>query len=190
MNVADLHALLVAAKHFADAAGNSQASKTKLTEVCEALEPFRSLDISAFVSFLRQAEEYQRTGVLPVASKAKGRSPAKAKPSMSTEEKAQQVENLVKQLQDLYGVVHEETVGYGAIDDICEAVDRLNVPEVKKVAQGFGIKLASKATKKDGVEQIRRKLTEQKGSAQRIQPISEKTPTATAESDARETVSS
>jgi hypothetical protein len=41
----------------------------------------------------------------------------------------------------------------------------------KAVAVGFKITLPSKATKPKAVSEIKRKLTEQKGSAQRIAPI-------------------
>ncbi len=48
---------------------------------------------------------------------------------------------------------------------------KLTAPQVKQVAAGFGIKMPSKTTKPKALEQIKRKLMEQKGSAQRIQPI-------------------
>ncbi len=169
MIVADMQALLIAAKQFAESAAVSAAAKNKLDAVCQSLEPFRSMDVSEFGELVRQAEEYRRTGILPVAAKPKKKTTRK--PALSAEEKSRRIDQLIRQLQDLYAVVHEETVGFGAIDELCESVGKLSAPEVKKVATGFGIKLASKASKPAALDEIKRKLTEQKGSAQRIQPI-------------------
>jgi hypothetical protein len=169
MTVADLEALLTAAGRFAEAAGISAPAKTKLSAACAALAPFRALDVLAFAELLRQADDYQRTGILPPPTKSTKRAPKK--PAPNAEDKAKQVEQIVQQLHDLYAVVHEETVGFGAIDEICEMVGKLGAPEVKQVASRFGIKVRSKTTRPEAVEEIKRKLTEQKGSAQRIQPI-------------------
>ncbi len=169
MIVADMQNLLRAAKQFAEAAEISATARNKLDSVCEALEPFRSMEISAFALLVGQAEEYRRTGVLPVSAKSSKTSAKKAKPT--AEESAQQIEQLVKQLHDLYAIVHEETVGFGAIDEICEVVGKRSATEVKQVAGKFGIKVSSRTTKPQALEEIKRKLTEQKGSAQRIHPI-------------------
>src|SRR5947209_4831665 len=120
MIVGDLQTLLKAATHFAEAAEISSTARTKLAGVCDALASFQSMEISAFATLLRQAEDYYRTGVLPVATNAAKRSPRKPPPT--AEESAQQVEHLAKQLHDLHAVVHEETVGFGAIDEICDVV--------------------------------------------------------------------
>jgi len=169
MNVADMQALLKAAKHFADAAQISQTASDKLSAVCDALTPFQSMEISAFASLLHQAEEYRRTGVLPVV--ATSSRVATKRSRSSSVESAKQIEPLVRQLQDLYSVVHEETVGFGAIDEICEAIGKLPVADVRAVAGAFDIKVTARTTKKQALEEIKRKLTEQKGSAQRILPI-------------------
>lgn len=169
MNVADMQALLTAAKQFAEAANISSTAQKNLDAVCRSLEPFRAMQVADFAELLRQSEEYRRTGILPVAAKSAAK--RSRKPTMSAEEKRRLVDQHVRQLQDLYAVIHEETVGYGAIDELCESVGKLNVPEVRKVAAEFGIQLAGKASKKTALDEIKRKLTEQKGSAQRVQPI-------------------
>jgi hypothetical protein len=169
MIVADMQNLLKAAKQFAEAAEISSTARSKLHSVCEALEPFGTMEISAFAVLIGQAEEYRKTGVLPVRTKSPKASAKKAKPT--AEESAKVVEQLVKQLQDLYAIVHEETVGFGAIDEITEVVGKLSAPDVKQVAAKFGIKVSSRTTRPQALEEIKRKLTEQKGSAQRIQPI-------------------
>lgn len=169
MIVADVQALLLAAKNFAEAAEISAAAKTKLATICEALEPFRSMDVSAYTALVRQAEEYRTTGVLPVPAKTTSRS--SRKPKLTAEDSARHVEQLVKQLRELYAVVHEETVGFGAIDELCDVIGKLSKPQILQVATGFGIKVLSKTTKPQALQEIKRKLTEQKGSAQRIQPI-------------------
>lgn len=169
MIVQDILNLLESARHFAVAADISAAAKGKLDATCGALEPFRSMDLSNFTALLQQAEEYKRTGVLPVS--AKSRKPATRKPPATAEDVAQRVEHLASQLRELHAIVHDETVGFGAIDEIVEVVGKLNAAEVKQVAAKFEIRLGSKATKPQALEEIKRKLTEQKGSAQRIQPI-------------------
>ncbi|MGL4463651.1 MAG: hypothetical protein ACRDD1_09775 [Planctomycetia bacterium] len=174
MIVADLLALMTAAKQFAEAADAGATVKNKLAAACAALEPFHAMDVAAFGELVKQAEEYKRTGLLPVSTKpVKAPKAAKAAAVKPTaEEKARQIDELVQQLNALMAVVHEDSVGYGAIDQICDAVGKLDVSNVRDVVKGFGIKVAASATKKKCLDEIKRKLTEQKGSAQRIQPIS------------------
>jgi hypothetical protein len=168
MNVADMQALLMAGKQFAEAAEISSTARGKLDRLCEALEPFRTMEVSDFSELLRQAEEYRQTGILPVSGKATKGSP-KSKPA--TEIPSPQGERLLQQLRDLYAVVHEESVGFGAIDEMCAAIGKLNAAEVKYIAEQFGLRMSSKMTKPKSLEEIKRKLTEQKGSAQQIRPI-------------------
>jgi hypothetical protein len=169
MIVADMLALLSAAKQFAEAAEVSAAAANKLAATCAALQPFRSMAMSAFANLLVQAREYRETGVLPVA----GTKPKRAtqKPQAGTEDRDRQVHQLVRQLHELFAIVHEETVGFGAIDEVCEAVGKLKAAEVKKVAMEFVGSKLSKASKPFALAEIKRKLTEQKGSAQKTQPI-------------------
>ena len=171
MNVSDLISLVAAAAKFGEAAQISAAAKAKLTGVCEALEPFQAMDVAVFSDLLQQSRQYRDTGILPVAtSGAKKAAPNRA-PKESPEDAAKRVELLIQQLNSLYGKVHEESVGYGAIDNICDAIGKLNAGDVKAVATGFGLKLTSKASKPVALGEIKRKLTEQKGSAQRVAPI-------------------
>ena len=171
MNVSDLISLVAAAAKFGEAAQISATAKAKLTGVCDALEPFQTMDIAAFSDLLRQSLQYRDTGVLPVAAGAGAKKSAPKKAKESPEEAAKRVEQLVQQLKALFDKVHEESVGYGAIDDICDAIGKLNAGDVKAVATGFGITLTSKASKLVALGEIKRKLTEQKGSAQRVAPI-------------------
>jgi hypothetical protein len=182
MNVSDLQSLVTAAARFAGAAGANTTVQGKLEGVTTALAPFAGMDLASFAELLRQAEEYHRTGVLPVAA-TKGRAtkpkepkppkePKAPKPPKPTAaEKAQEVERLIRELHALYLVVHEETVSYGAIDEIIESVGRLAKAEVIHVAKGFGLKLATKAGKEGALAEIKRKLIEQKASAERIRVI-------------------
>ena len=78
----------------------------------------------------------------------------------------------LEQLKDLYAVVHEETTGYGAIDEMVDALGRLSRDEVAQVAKGFNLAFRKGASKNALVGEIKRKLTEQKAIAQRIAPIS------------------
>ena len=171
MTVEDMRALLLAAKQFAEAANISGSATNKLTDVTEALGPFGTMDISTFATLLRQAEEYKRTGVLPAPAKPT-KNPSK-RSGTSSVNSAERVEQLVKQLNDLYAVVDQNSVGFGAIDEICDAVGRLGKAQVLKIAEGFDIRTQSKTTKAQAVDEIKRKLTEQKGSAERIRPIGE-----------------
>jgi hypothetical protein len=172
MNVSVLMSLVAAAAKFGEAAQISAAAKAKLTGVCDALEPFQAMDVADFSDLLQQSRQYRDTGILPVtagtgAKKAASKKAAKESP----EEVAKRVELLVQQLNSLYEKVHEESVGFGAIDDICDAIGKLNAGDVKAIATGFGLRLTSKASKPVALGEIKRKLTEQKGSAQRVAPI-------------------
>jgi hypothetical protein len=170
MNVSDLTTLVAAATRFCEAAQISATAKANLARVCESLEPFRSMEMTAFAELVQQAKQYRDTGILPVPSSPK-KSAARKTAKPSPEEAAQRVEHLIGQLNLLYEKVHEESVGFGAIDEICDAVNALSAADAKAVAVGFEITLPSKATKPKSVSEIKRKLTEQKGSAQRIAPI-------------------
>ena len=78
----------------------------------------------------------------------------------------------LEQLKDLYAVVHEETTGFGAIDEMATALEKLSRDEVAQIAKGFNLAFRKGASKNALVGEIKRKLTERKGSAQRIAPIS------------------
>jgi hypothetical protein len=171
MNVNDLHSLVVAAAKFSEAAEISASAKTKLQGVCDALGPFQNMEIGAFAELMSQAKQYRDTGILPVAAGKPAKGGGTKKPKANSEDAAKRVEQFVGQLKSLYEKVHEESVGFGAIDEICDEVGKLSAADVKAVATGFDLRLSSKATKPQTLSEIKRKLTDQKGSAQRIAAI-------------------
>jgi uncharacterized membrane protein len=108
----------------------------------------------------------------PLPTKQKTVTSNSARPKYGGMDREARVQRLSQQLKDLYAVVHEETTGYGAIDEMATALEKLSRDEVAQIAKGFNLAFRKGASKNALVGEIKRKLTERKGSAQRIAPIS------------------
>lgn len=93
MNVAALQTHLRDLAGFLARAGAGAAVVKDLTAIHDALTPFAADPLGKFAEFLRAAEEYKRTGILPVTgTKGKGGASPPAVPA----------DELRRQLRDLY----------------------------------------------------------------------------------------
>ena len=109
---------------------------------------------------------------MPLPARQKTVTSNSARPKYGSMDRKARVQRLSQQLKNLYAVVHEETTGFGAIDEMVDALGRLSRDEVAQVAKGFNLAFRKGASKNALVGEIKRKLTEQKAIAQRIAPIS------------------
>lgn len=167
MTVNDLQTFLLSANQFAAAAGTNKTTNQLLAQTCDALEPFTAFDIATFNLFLKQAKEYHDTGILPSTTAKKKSTPA----AKATADPAK-LQQLIRQLNELYEKVHEDYVGYGSIDELCDVLDKtLSKDEMVEIAKEFQLSVRSNTAKKKALELIKQKLVQQKGSADQTRPI-------------------
>ena len=128
----------------------------------KGLEPFRELTIDAFAGFLRRAEEYERTGILPVSTKAapKPRAKKETGPPYS-------VDDAIREIQSLYEQAADESTTYAKIQEEVKKLDKLKKPELDRLTTEFGLgKLKSKAA---AIKAVADKIEGYKKSVQRTQ---------------------
>lgn len=77
----------------------------------------------------------------------------------------------LEELKELYETVHFDSVSYEDIDRMVERIGKLGAAGIKEVANGFGIRVRPGASGKALLADIKRKVTELKGSSERIRPI-------------------
>lgn len=160
MTVADLRQF-VRSLSAALAGAGAKSVANDLERIAAGLQPFETLNLAQFADFLGQAETYARTGVLPTSGKGRK---AAAKP-----DSAETIRAVAQRVRDLYDRVVDPSVQYTAIDAELKSIDKqLNKDEAVQVAREVGIAAALK-TKKAALEAIKRKITERKESAERIE---------------------
>jgi len=127
-----------------------------LAEMAAALQTFEGQTIKQFAAFLKQAEEFQRTGKVTTT----GRRAAAPKVD---EEKVKQLAQRVLQLQER---AIDATVDYEDIErELKQLEKKINKDEALLLAKEVNIKL-SKKTKKEAFAQIQRRIFERKASYQ------------------------
>jgi len=159
MKVDDLQLFINSLIQPLGASGAKQVAN-ELQQVCTGLEPFKDMAVGQFAAFLRQAEAYRRTGIVPAAGKSREKTKAVDRDNIQT---------IAQRVLTLYEQATETGVGYTAIDGEIKTLDRsLNKDEAIEVAREVGIVGALK-TKKDALAGIRKKIAERKESFQRTQ---------------------
>ncbi len=142
-------------------AGASATVVRQLEEAADALAPFHEQPLATFTSFLQRAEEYDRTGILPIAAKPAPRKPAKPKTPAITPETALDLIHSIQQRAP------GDDFSYADIDQALKPLDKLKAPELVAVANQFG--LTSPKNKKQALEAITKKLKDYKQGHLRIQ---------------------
>lgn len=159
MKVAELQSFLRSLAAPLAASGGRKVAD-ELERAAAGLQPFAQMNIAQLADFLRQAEEYHRTGILP-AKPAARRKQGPADP--------QKISRAVGQMRELYQRAGSDSLDYSTIE---REVGRLNKDlkkdELIEAAREFGV-VASLKTKKSAAEAIRRRITERKESVQRTQ---------------------
>jgi hypothetical protein len=128
MKVADLQ------KYFSDLAKllhatDGKKSAAELVKIAEGLEPFREYGLADFAGFLARAEDYARTGILPVvAPKATARPKAPPKPKAD-------LSALRTEVERLYGSAASPAVTIESIDELRLKLDKLNKADLGSIAQ-------------------------------------------------------
>jgi len=162
MQVANLQRYLRSLIEPLTAAGAAQKVTADLEKTCVALEPFKDSDFEQVASYLRAAEEYRRTGVLPFPL-PKPRQPRASKPATARAPKkikldeagARDLSQLVRQLQDR--AMQSETTR----EALEEELSRLPLAQLEKsaavaVAKEIGLAVNSRTSLKEAIERIRK----------------------------------
>ena len=149
MNVAALQQFLRSLTGPMQAAGASQKVVNELQEAERALEPFRELDFAQFAAFLRQADEYRRTGVLPI--------PAKSSRALRISDPTK-IHELAQQAAQL----KEGAAGAdGPADALNAEFDRLDLKALSKkdvlaVAREVGARATVRMSQDEAIDAVRR----------------------------------
>jgi hypothetical protein len=147
---------------------------------CGGLEPFKDQPVGAFAQFLHLAEEYKRTGVVPVPTgKRAARKPAAPKapkaPKVALKKKddVQAVDEAAARLKGLYDRATDPALTHEAIEQEVGRIEReFDGEGLKEVARKFGISsgLTGKAAAK---KKILDRIAERKGRHERGEVIAE-----------------
>jgi hypothetical protein len=162
MLVANLQQYLRALVPPLQASGAKATILSDLEGACDGLEPFKHLDISTFAGFLRRAEEYDRTGIVPVAAKAapKPRAKKEAGPAYTTED-------ALRDVRILYERSLGDDVTFAMIEAEVKKLNKLTKPDLDRVTAEFGLGKAK--TKPSALTAIVDKISDYKKSHQRTQ---------------------
>ncbi len=142
---------------------------------CEALEPFQTQAIAVFAQFLRDAAEYQRTGIVPAGPVKKTRKPAasSAKSPLKKKDDVQAIEDAAASLQQLFDRATDPALTHEAIESEVARIERtFDADGLKAVARKFGI-TSSLASKTVAQGKILHRIAERKGRHERGEVISE-----------------
>jgi hypothetical protein len=147
------------------ALGAAQKILTDIDKIAQALEPFKDFDFEQFVTLLVQAEEYSRTGQLPVPTgktRATREPKAKKAPPPSVQELAQQM----KQMEEK--AVSADVSRESLEEELSRlGLDKLTISSLRELAQEVGAE--AKAKKKDDlIRSLKRVVLERKESVESL----------------------
>jgi hypothetical protein len=176
VNVGDFQALLKGLGDFLDAHQGKKPAEA-FEKFRLGLEPFRDVPLDQFAEFLRQAEEYRRTGIVPVGAKKAAREKKPAQPKapkvpLKTKGDAEAIRQAVAELQKLYERATDPTLDYGKIEKTVERISKeFDTNGLKAVAKEFGVGSGSK-TKDAARSNIEEKIKSRKGRHERNEAAS------------------
>jgi hypothetical protein len=163
MKVAELQQFLNQIVIFVEATGASKLAV--LAQSVECLEPFKAQDLAAFNQFLRLADEYVRTGVLPESVRAtKPRASKGPKtPKLTVAEAAQLFRALNERASD-------PTLDYFTIDAEISKFNDLSIAQLKDLAKDVNRTVPSNRKKKpEIVAAFKQMIKDQKENYERNQ---------------------
>lgn len=160
MKVGDLCHSLEGLCQFLENAGAKQTA-SQWRRLKDALGAFAEPSVTDFCDFLVRAEEYHRTGQVPMGKGRAGRTQKAA--ARSPESLAQ----AIAEVQKFYESIPQPEVTYEQIEAEIKRIDRqFKADEVKELARQIGISTPPR-TKKDTLEEIRRRMRGRKETVQR-----------------------
>jgi hypothetical protein len=141
---------------------------------CDGLDPFREQPIGAFAQFLRDAAEYQRTGVVPVPAKA-GRTAKvpRGKTALKKKDDVAAMEQAAATLQQLFDRATDPTLTHEAIEAAVGQIERtFDTDGLKAVARKFGV-TSGLSSKSATSAKILARIAERKGRHERGEVIAD-----------------
>jgi hypothetical protein len=147
MTIADLQSFLRSLAPVLSSAGGSKVAGD-LERLANGLATFQSLTIAQFVDFLVRAEDYARTGIVPVQG---GRSRKPAKPSGAA------VAEAARLVKSLYEQALQPSFRLDEVDRELRVLAKLKVEELKLVAKELNM-AALPRKKADILADIGRKI--------------------------------
>ena len=155
MRVADLQSFLRALSTPLAASGAKKEILDDLERACDGLKPFAEHQIKDFAGFLVRAEEYARTGIVPVQAKP-ARAPRAPKPKVP----ALTLDDAHALVASLYDRCTSDDVTYEFITAEVQKLDKLTAKDLTEVAKHFGV--VPGKTKKGSLDAILDKITRRK----------------------------
>ena len=162
MRVAELQGFLQSLMTPLEAAGAKKDILDDLKRACEAFQPFKELQIKEFAGFLGRAEEYSRTGIVPVQAKP-ARAPRVAKPKVPV----LALDDAHQLVASLYERCMDNDVTYEHISAEVQKLDKMTANALKEIAKQFGV--VPGKTKKASLDAILDKITRRKTTHVRTQ---------------------
>jgi hypothetical protein len=178
VNVGDIHIFLKSLGSLL-AAHKGKSPADDFEAFSAALEPFKDQGLDSFARFLRDADEYKRTGKVSISEGKKGRGAAggsrktsASKPKLKTKDDTEAIQNAVARLQTHYDRYADPTLTHAMIEAEVEQISgEFDVEGLKAVARGFDLK--SGLTSKNAVKgKILNRIIERKGRYDRSEAFS------------------
>jgi hypothetical protein len=162
MRVADLQSFLRALANPLAASGAKKEILDDLERACDGLQPFAEHQLKDFAGFLARAEEYARTGVIPVQAK-----PARAPRTPKVKLPALTRDDAHTLVTSLYDRSISDEMTYEVITAEVKKLDKLTAKDLTEVAKQFGV--VPGKTKKAALDSILEKITRRKTTHARTQ---------------------
>ncbi len=162
MRVADLQLFLRALIPPLEAAGAKREIVDELRRACDGLVPFSEHTIKDFAGFLVRAEEFARTGIIPVQAK-----PVSAARETKPKVPALTLEDAKVLVTSLYDRAISDDVSHEFIGAEVQRLDKLTANDLKEVAKHFGV--VPGKNKKASLDAILAKISGRKATHNRTQ---------------------
>lgn len=155
MRVAELQAFLRSLIGPLEAAEAKKSILDDLARACDGLDPFKDNTIGDFAGFLVRAEEYARTGLLPVVAKpaSKPRTTKPKTPKIT-------VEVATALVNDLYENAISDDLTHEMIAERIKTLSDLSAKDLETLAKNFGA--TAFKPKPKALEAIRDKISRRK----------------------------
>jgi hypothetical protein len=155
MHVADLQNFLRSLSPPLAASGAKKEILDDLERACDGLKPFAELSVKDFAGFLVRAEEYARTGIVPIQAR-----PARAARTPRAKTPALTLDDAKSLVGSLYELSTSDDVTYEHITAEVQKLDKLTAKDLTEVAKHFGV--VPGKTKKASLETILDKIARRK----------------------------
>jgi hypothetical protein len=155
MRVADLQSFLRALSTPLAASGAKKEILDDLERACDGFKPFAEHQIKDFAGFLVRAEEYARTGIVPVQAK-----PARAPRAPKAKVPALTLADAHALVTSLYDRSTSDDVTYDSITAEAQKIEKLTAKDLSEVARSFGV--VPGKTKKASLDAILDKIKRRK----------------------------